>query len=380
MCEDIIEVPTVMPKIFLRTLIFLSNVIFATAQITITRSDLPEAGYTYIIATDTITQVSVGAASPNAQTWNFTNLLNHYQKVPTYDSTKKTPYAGDFPNSDLYTYGPAVLYSGFHGSAPVGQQGMDNGYMFWRKDTTGFWIEGFRADGGAYANRNVYYNPQELLIGTTSTYGSSYQNFSRWELLLDDVPSNIDTLYVCSATKTLTTDAFGSLTTPLGSYPNVVRVHEYLIKVDSIYAYQNGALLYSIEALRDTMNNYLFLSNTISYPACIVHADKYNYVRFTEYVKSKISTANEELAEDFSVQLFPNPAQEVVNVAVPIEFLQNNSYELSIFDFTGKCVYQADHDSENLQLNVSNFLEGFYVFKIKIATNQQVIKKLVISK
>lgn len=358
---------------------FILSINLVSAQITITSSDFPEAGFTYIVVADTTTQVSIGSPAATAQSWNFTNLLNHYQKVPTYDSTQKTPYAGLFPTSDLYTYGPAILYSGFYGSAPVGTQGINNGYVFWRRDNTGFWVEGFRADGGPYAGRNVYYTPHELLIGTPSTYNSNYQNFSRWQLFLNDVPTNMDTLYVCSTTKTLTTDAFGSLTTPVGSYSDVVRVHEHVIKVDSIYAYQNGNLLYGVEAIRDTLNNYLFLTNSISYPACIVHADKNNHIKFTEYVRSKILTSNETLLESntYTAQVFPNPAQNKVSIVMPAGFLSDQSCQLSVYDITGKCVRDVIQ-AESL-FYVNDLPDGLYSFKAVNSKNQQLIGKFIIS-
>lgn len=188
------------------------------AQITITENDLPEAGYTYIVSTDTLTVVNLGTASGTPQTWDFSSLLEHYIKVPTYDSTVNTPYAANFSASTHYTYGPAAMYSGFHGGAPVGSQGMNNGYMFWRRDNTGFWIVGFRSDDGDYSGKNVLLIQQELMIGTPANYNDIFINTGRWELDFNLNGTDVDTLYINNVEKTLTVDAFGELITPTGTY------------------------------------------------------------------------------------------------------------------------------------------------------------------
>lgn len=116
---------------------FLPMLVIAQAEID--QSSLPQAGWTYIVSNDATTTYNVSGSSLTLpQIWNYSNLNDEYQKVPTYDSTSFTPYASEFPTSIIYTYGPAVLYSGLFGAAPVGQQQFTKGYMFWRNDDTGF--------------------------------------------------------------------------------------------------------------------------------------------------------------------------------------------------------------------------------------------------
>ena len=165
-----------MKPIFLFSLFFPGIII---SQITITGANLPQSGFTYFTSTDTTPAISLGTPSSNSQAWNFSSLLTDYPSVPTYGSTSWTPYAAAFPTSNIYTYGPAALYSSLFGGAPVSSQGMNNGYMFWKSDNTGFWAVGFRADSGTYAGINVNYNPGELLIGVPCTYGNSFNNTGR---------------------------------------------------------------------------------------------------------------------------------------------------------------------------------------------------------
>src|SRR5690606_29971421 len=134
---------TDMKRIYLTVAVLLQTAV-SLAQDTISIQSLPQAGWTYVVSNDSTTHYVIPNASTVAQNWDYSNLQEDYPKVPTYDSTVFTAYAGTFPTSNLYTYGPAALYSGLFGSAPVGSQGFNKGYMFWKADSTGFWTEGFR--------------------------------------------------------------------------------------------------------------------------------------------------------------------------------------------------------------------------------------------
>ncbi len=364
---------------YIISIFFFGFVFSVCAQITITENDLPEAGFTYLIANDTLTAVNLGSPSGTPQSWNYANLLNHYQRVPSYDSTNKTPYAGNFPSSTHFTYGPAALYSGFHGGAPVGTQGMNNGYMFWQRENNGFWVIGFRSDNGLYANKNVTYAPKELLIGTPSTLGSIFNNAARWELWLNANPANADTLYVKNIQKTLSTDAFGDLTLPSATYSDVVRVHELLVTVDSVYAFLNGNPVYALELFRDTLNNYMFLSNTVTYPVCVVHANKNNTVKSVEYYKQKFPLeTKEETAKKKSIAAYPNPNSGQFKMEISNTFWQNKPYTFSLFDASGREIERQTYSSSEIYLN-KNLSEGIYLYLVTNYKNETATGKLIIS-
>lgn len=74
---------------------------YGLSQITFTSADLQESGKTYITKTDTVSSVNIGTASASAQNWDFSTLLMHYMSGPSFDLTSSTPYASDYPNSDI---------------------------------------------------------------------------------------------------------------------------------------------------------------------------------------------------------------------------------------------------------------------------------------
>ncbi|MBK7128516.1 MAG: T9SS type A sorting domain-containing protein [Crocinitomicaceae bacterium] len=335
----------------------------AGAQITVTETDLPEAGYTYFVSADTTTAVNLGTPSAVSQSWDYSSLLLHYFKVPTYDSTINTSYAADFPASTHYTYGPAAFYSGLHGGAPVGTQGMNNGYMFWRRDITGFWIVGFRAEEGDYANKNVTLLQQELLVGCPATYNDVFNNTARWELLFDENSANADTTYVNNVEKVLTADAFGELITPTGTFSNVIRLHEYVITSDSAYAEFMSVPVYAMELNRDTLNNYIFLDNNTHYPVCVVHADKNNTVLYVEYYEGYSMTEISNVEVISQLNVFPNPSTG--NFQINLEDSQIENTKLIITDLNGRVIYQSNlsENQNDISVKTSPGLYNYTVMK-----------------
>ncbi len=259
-------------------------VLSASAQspITLTGADLPAAGKSFVLGNDTSPGISLGLPGSAQQSWDFTSLTNHYFKAAVYDSTAITGYQSEFPASNIYTFGPAEFFGVLYGGAPV--YAGDDGYTFWRSDTTGLWVIGFQAIEGAFANRPVHTSPPELLIGAPATYGTSFTDTSRWQLFVGDVPANIDSTWITRRYKTLTCDAWGSLSTPFGNFTDVIRIRETVTHIDSIVATLNSLTVFQMELRRETSNNYMYMANGIGYPLATVHADVNNNIKSVEYV------------------------------------------------------------------------------------------------
>jgi len=337
---------------------------WCSAQITFTSADLQEAGRTYVTKTDTLNDIALGNASATAQAWDFSSLVMHFMSGPSFDLTTNTSLTGDYPTSNLYTYGPAAMFGGFYGGAPVGSQGLDNGYMLWRKDATGFWTEGFMADEGSYAGKKVYTIPQEMILGTPATLGTNYSNLSEWTLSYSAVSTDVDTLYKSTVDKTQECDAWGSLVTPTATFPSVLRIHEHLVKVDSVFATLNGNPVYSLELLRDTLNNYIFVGNDIHYPIAIVKCDKNNEVQSVEYYFSQgLLSIDITIITSVGVTIFPNPTNGILEVQLDEAIGEQKS--IAIFDSYGKMCSSEMLCQTNTKLDISHLNNGIYYYRIQ---------------
>jgi len=331
-----------------------------TCNISITGADMPYSGLSVLLAEDTLPNISLGG-SGISQIWNYSSLGLSYYKFAVYNSTSTTPYATTFPSSNVYTYGPGYMYGTLYGSAPVGSN--DNGYVFWKSDNTGFWVTGFRPDGGLCAGKNVHEVPQELLIGAPATYGSVFNNSARWELPFNNNPSDVDTFYVRTLTKVITADACGSLTTPYGSYPSVLREHEYVITIDSIYGKYGNYTVYSMEYKRDTLNNYTYISNGLGYPPCIVHADKYNNIMDVEYFSGTFVGINDKPVAETKFSVFPNPSDGNITIEIPPS-KTNTDNQISIYNSVGSLIWEKSTFETVVNVDLHNFAKGIYYVKI----------------
>ena len=338
--------------------------------ITITGADLPYDGLGVILAVDSIHNVSI--ASGVSQTWDYSALVMQYPKYADYHATSTTPYATVFPYSNIYTYGPGNLYGSLYGGAPVGP---GNGYCFWRSDSTGFWVTGFRPESGIFAGVNVQNTPQELVIGAPSSYGSQFTAYGRWELPFNRNAADVDTFYVRTIKKQIVADACGSLTTPHGTYPNVLRQHEYITEIDSVYGRMYGYQVYATEYARDSSNTYTYLAHNIGYPVCTVHCDKHNVVQNVEYYNGTYSGIinNTEPESQFSV--YPNPSEGKVTIEISNES-NNAANQIYIYNSVGSMVWQKTSSDKMIDIDLSDFSKGIYL--VTIINNKKISSKKIV--
>jgi hypothetical protein len=76
------------------------------------------------------------------------------------------------------------------------------------------------------------------------------------------------------------------------------------------------------------------------------------------------------ISENETIEVFPNPANEVINVASA-----SGLKRIVVTSSTGQIVYNEEITGNNSQVNVSDFIPGFYFIKIE-THNNTVVKKV----
>lgn len=334
-----------------------------SAQIQITGSDLPSAGKINLVQVDTSSTPNLGIASPIAQVWDYTGLTAHYPQVGSYSPvTPYQAYAPAFPGTNLFTYGPSIMYAGFFGGSPVDVNSW--GYMFWRTGNDGFFISGFRVNYGI-GERNIVESPQEMLMGCPASLDSSFVNVSRWIASFDNQPLDVDTHYISTVYKTLDCDAWGQMTTDFGVF-DVLRVHEYMITLDSIKATLGAIPFYAIEASRDTVNNYYFWAKDLGYPVAIVKATAAHQILRVEYLSdtlpgytvtgtvykkngvTPIETGNAELLAKTSID-------QLYGVPETVPLTAGGHFQFSNIADGGNFLVHAEPDTTNYPYDVPTY-------------------------
>lgn len=75
---------------------------------------------------------------------------------------------------------------------------------------------------------------------------------------------------------------------------------------------------------------------------------------------------------DLSVNVYPNPASDQVNISLGLMI-----NEVLVYDYTGKMISRVQVDSKTYQMNVSHFNPGVYLFKV-MADEGIVVKQVII--
>lgn len=313
-----------------------------TSQTITATGSTPLAGE--VINFVTTTYFAPGSAGAG-QTWNFSSLTGT-PGTGTYSAASSTPYAASFPSANL-AFVNGTTYAYYNTSASAYQ-----GY-------------------GSYSTSATmpYSNPEDILrfpFALSNTYTDPF------------VATFVSGGYTFlrEGSTTVTADGTGTITTPSGTYTNVLRVHFVQNYTDSTSIAGNPYVI--------TYNNdqYIWYKEGTHYAI----AATYNLVSsagtFTggHYLVST-SLGMEETEEVMNnVSLFPNPASQTVNLNYTLE--NSSEVNISVFNIAGQEVYteqliEGMAGENHNEINVSLFEKGTYF--VRFQSNESIVtKKLIV--
>jgi len=123
---------------------------------------------------------------------------------------------------------------------------------------------------------------------------------------------------------------------------------------------------------------YLFDDYDKRYVACKYNADSLVYVNSNPIFIGCLPdlTAIDEKPFYGKIELFPNPANSILNIKLP-ETYSTELYEIEIYDIHGRRIMSSTHSNVTIQIDVSDFNKGLYL--VKIQNNETVtIKRIII--
>lgn len=184
------------------------------AQITINSTDIAAIGDTVPRAIDTLGTFAAGPAGAN-QTWNFNSAIDHDLVETKVISPTSTPYAGNFPGSNLVMTNDNV------------------NYLYFNLNTDSLVLNGLAGDLlGNGNNISTEFTPDVTLNHFPMNYGNTASDY----YFFDETTSGngFDILFGFSVDKirlqhtgvtTDTVDAWGTVTTPYGTYTALRNKH-----------------------------------------------------------------------------------------------------------------------------------------------------------
>ncbi len=343
---------------------------FVNAQIFITHTSLPQPGDTFVMKYDNNPSINIGTPIATAQTWNFTMLQNDSMKYATYGITSNLPFAAEYPQSNLYTWGPSIMYGG--PGTPLSGAGW--GWMLFRTDVNGMDVIGYR-QGDVPNILSALQTPPLKLMKTPCSYDTTYSQSSQWSISFNANPANVDTTYISYVSKNTICDAWGTLSTPIEQNLDVIRIHEYQISVDSVFGKMNGITVYSMEMKRDTANNYLFYTLSKRHPIASVWCRPNGNIYAAEYLfYSDLNTGINESVKAKSGIIYPNPATNSFHV----NCVNNNSSSIEVYSLEGKKIHSGSVPQNGI-INCETWNAGAYFLIIR--ENESIrTEKIIINK
>lgn len=329
---------------------------------TIVFADLPGIGTTYNFFVDTNSAFTITPGGSSAQTWNYP-LITHYTESQAFVSPSGLPGSSNFPSSTL----------AYHDQ-------VDSNVVYFIKNASGLYADG---GWGYYTVNNPLYNvafdyvPNQLNLPIPFTLNDSRNDHAIATVYTVISGNNIK--YVSHVIKTFNADAFGSITTPAGTFSNALRIKEYAITLDTGYVDISGTY-YFAESKADTITTYNWVQTGSTNTIILALEMQKNSTTLTHggrYSSTVTSTPKTTLSEPIEVKTYPNPAQNHINFA----FNTNQAQQLRIFDVTGKLVREENIAGlTSAILDITTYEKGLYLCQIqdkygKMISTQKFVKE-----
>ena len=322
----------------------------AKAQITVTTADIASPTKIIYQANDTMPTVSEGSFGIS-QTWNMSALNTHAVDTLTFISYAWAPNT-NFATSNL-----------------VIKQGWQNNYVYAKNTSSDFTIQGSSGTvdfGGGPMVLNQINTPSENLMNFPGMYLTTFTNnyTTNTDFFLGFDPGIgfvIDSVKLRSVVKkTVVVDAWGSLTTPLGTF-NVLRAEETVVRHDTTdVEIQFLGWQYAVDFTADSTTGYSWWANGVGFPLVSIKLDSLSNIKQTQWLQALPAVGINEQTNATVVMVFPNPAQNQISFTVE----SSKVAAIQVMDITGRMIDFIVTTGDNVSINTSMYANGVYSYAL----------------
>ena len=353
-----------MKKILL-LFVFFASFSGVKAQITITQSDLANVGDTLRVsnATNTIDPTPTGAN----YTWNYDFLTPNSQWVNSFDNPATFPSPFNLfafiSSYGLKQYTPAD-------TIPIVNIKLENAYGYFKKSSSDLREVGYGLSVNSLPVPFMY-NPQDVVYKFPLQYGDRDSCYSEFG---PPAVAALPYYYGQKIHRINEVDGWGTLTTPYGTFP-ALRVKTTLTIRDTI-SYTGGI---NFAFPRPLQYEYKWFKQGGKIPYLQVNASDVggnpvvSQIFYRDSVRAGViqigAGVNESANLNFGLQVFPNPAGEVVFMQYSLDNTQDVKIELT--DIAGKTVYsrtsvkqQPGTHLDFVDLRVLDLKNGTYLLRL----------------
>lgn len=284
-----------------------------SAQITLDQNDMPSVGDNIPRKSDTMTVLpGPGGSGPN-QTWNFTATSNYVISENTsVVSVASTPNGNQFGTSNM-------------------AMTTDNtNYLYFKNAAQSFSTQGFSGDLLGTGVINAAFSPDLTLHQFPRTYGSSFSDTYGINVTVPGQAINPLISQIKFKRSSLvkdTTDAWGKITTPHGTY-DVLRVHTTEIATDSIFAMPLFPPTWTlVSSSKDTTHSYSWVGKGGKLAIAEMSFDTLGMPKIFKWTELPgIGVGMEENVE-VALSVFPNPSASEISISSPAAMI-GEQYEV----------------------------------------------------
>jgi hypothetical protein len=338
----------------------------AMAQISIDLSDMAVVGDVISRKADTLTPITGPGSAGANQTWTMTTIssnptyiLNENTSVVTVAST---PYAAQFSGSNISMTNDNVSY------------------VYINQNSTTMTTQGGAGDLLLLGNTIVApLNPDLKLHNFPRTYNSTFTDNYATDITINGSvisPLVSQVRYKRVATVTDVTDGWGSITTPNGTYNDVLRVKRTDHGKDTIWILPTIGFppAWSVFSTKDdTSFSYQWLGKEMKLAVAELNYDSLDQPKTFKWtlLPPPGTVGVSENANSTNAELFPVPASENVSLRLGNE-LEAGEYFFTVYDVAGKMLMQEKvYATANSTYNfsVQNLPQGLYAWQFMDRNN-----------
>ena len=297
-----------------------------------------------VLVTHNTQYVSPGSGGAN-QTWNLA-LTSSGSATSTGVTPSSTPYAANFPTASV------AFGSG--------------SYVYYKTSAAAYQMNGIVNGSGTV----ISYSDLEDLLRFPTTYNSTYTD--TWAAQFVQATYT----YYRTGTTTVTADGYGTLTTPAGTFTNVMRVH-------FVQVYQDSTNIMSTPYVINYNNDqYMWYLDGNHNPIASVYNLTTSAGAFTggQYLQNVVS-GTEEYNAVSAINLFPNPANEHVTLAYNLA--NTSDVNVKIVSMNGQQVAEMEKQQVEgevvMQVSVADLPDGVYFATITAEGNLPVTRRFVVA-
>lgn len=326
-----------------------------SAQISLSASDMIEAGDIVVQFVDTTSSITPGNAGAN-QTWDLSNAAAGETITTQALAPSATNYANDFPNSNLAMTDDNATF------------------FFYEKTANHFSLVGSAGDFiGDGSTMVIPYSSPVLLHNFPRTYNSNSSSTFESDVTVNGTSSGVYQMRIKRGGLMLdTTDGWGTVITPAGTY-NSLRVKIITYFTDSLWVkFSVTSPFMLVSATEDTVINYQWFTNGGKLAIADLSVDVNGNVMQYTWTDVSVNIA-ENIVTDFQVNVYPIPANQSLNIMIDDKLPLNNDYLFEIYDMQGKSQLSTLLQKSKHFVDITNISAGIYTWVLRNIHNQNTV-------